>query len=77
MPVALLELPTKHQVSLAILGEGPVLFAVLMIGAVMPRFGRAVLTQRYIAICGVGTAIWIGTAIAFTIKTRAHPLIFG
>jgi hypothetical protein len=66
--ITALALPTKAHALLTILGEGTLLFFVLLIGAVIPWIGRPISTKRYIAICGFCTAIWVLVAAAFAVK---------
>lgn len=68
MITALALLSTKVHTLLTILGEGTLLFLVLLIGAVIPWIGKPISTKRYIAICGFCTAVWVLAATAFAIK---------
>ncbi len=67
MTVALVE-PTKLKACLTILGEGTLFFVALMIGAVIPWFGKPVSTKRYVAICGLLTVIFVVIALTFAIR---------
>ncbi len=66
MTLALVE-PTKLKVCLTILGEGALFFVVLMIGTIIPWFGKPISTKRYIAICGF-TVILVAIALTFAIR---------
>lgn len=63
-----LALPVKPHALVTPLAEGALLFLVLLIGAVVPWIGKPISTRRYIAICGVFTALWIIVAAVFVIK---------
>lgn len=67
MTVALVE-PTKLKACWTILGEGALLFVVLMIGAIIPWFGKPITTKRYVAICAVCTVVWVLIAITFAVR---------
>jgi hypothetical protein len=56
-------LPKTH-ILLTIIGEGALLFLLSLIGAVIPWIGKRISTKRYIAICGICTAVWVLVAAA-------------
>ncbi len=64
---ALALLPARAHALLTILGEGALLFLVLLIGAVIPWIGKPISTKRYIAICALCTAAWVLVATGFAI----------
>jgi hypothetical protein len=66
--LAALALPTKAHALLTILGEGAVLFLVLLICSVVPWIGKPVSTKRYIAIWSLCIAILVLIGAAFAIK---------
>lgn len=66
--ITTLALPSEAHALRTILGEGTLLFFVLLIGAVIPWVGKPISTRRYIAICGLCTAIWVLVASAFAIR---------
>jgi hypothetical protein len=68
MITALAPLSTKALALLSILGEGMLVFFVLLIGAVIPWIGRPISTKRYIAICGLCAAVCVLVATAFAIR---------
>lgn len=67
MMTALALLTTEAHALLTILGEGTVLFFVLLMGAVIPWIGKPISTKRYIAICGLCAAAWVLVATGFAI----------
>lgn len=63
-----LVLPAKVHALLTILGEGALFFLLCLVGAVYPWFGKPISTKRYIAICGLFTAVFVLIAAFFAIK---------
>jgi len=61
--ITTLALPIKVHALLTILGEGALFFVLCLIGAVYPWFGKRISTKRYIAVCGLFTAVWVLIAI--------------
>lgn len=67
--IAALALPSKAHDLLTILSEGMLIFLLCLIGSMYPwLFGRPISTKRYLAICGLFTAIWVLVGAFFATK---------
>jgi hypothetical protein len=66
--ISALALLIQSHALFTILGEGAILFAVFMIGAVVPWIGKPISTKRYIAISALCITAWVLVAAAFAVK---------